>query len=93
MVVVADVETARVVTVNVALALPAGTVTEAGTVAADALLLVSATTAPPSGALLLSVIVPVDAVPPVTLVGLRATAVKLAAGGVTVRVAVCVPPP
>ena len=46
-----------VVTVNVALVLPAATVTDAGTLAA-VLLLVSDTVAPPVGAALPSVIVP-----------------------------------
>jgi hypothetical protein len=58
-------------TVKVALVAPAGTVTLAGTVAAEALLLASATSAPPAGAAALSVTVPVDPTPPVTLVGFR----------------------
>jgi hypothetical protein len=61
--------TALVVTVNVVLVAPAATVTLAGTVAADALL-ERATTAPPLGAAPLSVTVPVDDAPPLTLVGL-----------------------
>jgi hypothetical protein len=62
-------ETVLVVTVNVALVEFAGTVTEAGTCAA-ALLLESVTTAPPTGAMALSVTVPVEfALPPTTLVG------------------------
>jgi hypothetical protein len=56
-------------TVKVALVLPAGTVTLEGTLAA-ALLLESITCAPAVGAGSLSVTVPVgDCVPPVTLVG------------------------
>jgi hypothetical protein len=65
--------TARVVTVKVALVAPAGTVTLAGTVAADVLLLVSATTAPPVGAALLSATVPVEDIPPTTVVGFNAS--------------------
>jgi hypothetical protein len=61
--------TALVVTVNVALVAPAATVTLAGTAAADALL-DRETTAPPLGAAPLSVTVPVDDAPPLTLVGL-----------------------
>jgi hypothetical protein len=64
--------TATVVTGNVAAVSPAGTVTFAGTVAAP-LLLESATTAPPAGAALLNVTVPVDELPPTRLVGFNAT--------------------
>src|SRR5438132_5299857 len=64
-----DVATAVVLIVKVAVVLAAGTVTLEGTLAA-ALLLESATCAPPAGAGPLSVTVPVDdCVPPVTLVG------------------------
>src|SRR5262249_21715173 len=58
--------------------LPCNTVTLAGTVAA-ALLLDRVTSAPPAGAALERVTVPVDCVPPVTLVGLTDTDVMLAA--------------
>ena len=90
----AEAATVLVVTVKVALVAPAGTVTLAGTVAAvessD-----SVTAAPPVGAALVSVTVPVEELPPVTLVGLAVTADTLgaAATGFTVRVAVRVAPP
>ena len=65
--------TVLVVTANVAVVAPAGTVTEAGTVAALVLLLVSATTAPPAGAALPSVTLPVLPSPPVTAAGVTVT--------------------
>ena len=65
--------TVLVVTVKIALLLPAETVTVAGTEAAAVLLLESVTTAPPAGAAALSVTVPVDDVPPFTLAGLTVT--------------------
>jgi len=80
--------TGLVLTVKVAVVAFAATVTLAGTVAAAVLLLLSVTAAPPAGAGLFSVTVPVDEVPPVTVVGLRLT--PLAAGGVTVSPAFCV---
>ena len=64
--------TVLVFTVNVALAAPAGTVTVAGTVAAD-ILLESETVALPYGAGPLSITVPVEGEPPVTLVGFSVT--------------------
>src|SRR5262249_59127221 len=64
----------------------AGTVTEGPTVAALRLLLASVTTAPPAGAPLLSVTVPVLPAGPVTAVGFTVTLFK-AAGGFTVSVA------
>src|SRR5579871_218523 len=73
MVAAVTVPTALVVTVNVAVVAPAATVTLAGTCAAEVLLLDSATLAPPVGAAPLSVTVPVDELPPVTLVGLTDT--------------------
>jgi len=64
-----DAVTAVVVTVKVALELPAGTFTLDGTVAA-LLLLESVTWAPPAGAAALSVTVPLeDCAPPITLGG------------------------
>jgi|SRR5271157_4819555 len=71
---VADVVelTAVVVTVKVAVVAPAATVTLAGTVA-EALLLPSVTAAPPVGAALLKVTVPVEEAPPVTVVGFKLT--------------------
>jgi hypothetical protein len=65
-----DAATALVVTGKVALVDPAGTVILAGTVATAGLLLERETTAPPLGAGPLSVTVPVEGFPPVTLVGL-----------------------
>jgi hypothetical protein len=79
------VVTAVVVTENVAVACPAATVTLAGTAATGVLLLPSVTTNPPFGATPVSVTVPVDPVPPVTVVGLNET-VEIAAG-FTVKVA------
>ncbi len=66
-----DVDTAVVVTVKLALVAPAGTVTLAGTLATEALLLERAMTAPPLGAGPLSVSVPIEELPPVTVVGFK----------------------
>jgi hypothetical protein len=65
--------TELVVTVKVAVLAPDETVTLEGTCAAEVLLLLSDTLAPPVGAAPLNVTVPVDEVPPVTLVGLTVT--------------------
>ena len=62
-----------VVIVKVAVVAFAATVTLAGTCAAEVLLLDSVTTAPPAGAGPVRVMVPVEAVPPVTAGGLRLT--------------------
>ena len=80
-----------VVAVNDALVLPAGTVTDAGTVTYDELS-DSVTTAPPVGAAPVSVTVPCEGLPPVTLAGLKLTELRVAAAGVTVSVAVRVTP-
>src|SRR5205085_2574399 len=79
--------TALLVIAKVAVVAPAATVTEAGTVAALRLLLVSVTTAPPAGAAWSSVTVPVLPAHPLTAVGLTLTPVN-AVGGFTVSVAV-----
>ena len=85
--------TALVLTVNVALLAPAATVTLAGTVAVDVLLLVRVTAAPPVGAGPLSVTVPVEGDPPVTLAGLTAIAESVAEpGGAAVSEAVLLTP-
>ena len=85
---VVDVPTALVLTVNVALVAPAAIVTLEGTLAAVVLPLERATCAPPAGAGPLSVTVPVDELPPTTLVGFNVNEVSTGAGGaagVTVR--------
>ena len=75
-----EVVTLVVVAVKVALVAPAATVTLAGTDAALELS-ESETTAPPLGAAALSVTVPVEELPPVTLVGFTATPDSAAVGG------------
>jgi len=85
----ADIGT--VVTEKVAVVFPEETVTDAGTVATAVLLLVRVTVTPAEEAGPFSVTVPVELVPPPTLVGLRVSVLK--AGGITVRVAVLVTPP
>ena len=77
--------------VNVAVVLPAGTVTFAGTVAYEVLLLLRVTTEPPAGARPVSVTVPVEFAPPLTLVGFTVRLDRV--GALTVRVAEAVPPP
>ena len=91
---VTEVEVATallVLRLKLALVPPAGTVTLAGTVAAAVLLLESVTCAPPAGAGAFSVTVPVEGLPPVTLVGLTVSEETI--GGITVSEAVCVAPP
>jgi hypothetical protein len=70
MVMAVDAATAVVATVNVALVAPAGTVTEGGRAATEGSLLDKETTAPPLGAALLKLMVPVEEVLPVTVLGL-----------------------
>ena len=85
-----EADTADVVTVNVRLVLPAATVTLAGTVATDVLLLDSETTVPPDGAALVRVAVPCEVPPPARLAGLSESAESVGALGVpafTVRTA------
>jgi hypothetical protein len=85
--------TPSVVTVKVAVVAPAETVTLAGTVAAPVLELVSDTSAPPTGAPAVRVTVPVELLPPTTVVGLSETAERLdEADGLTVSVAERVTP-
>ena len=71
--------TPEVVMVNVPDVLPAATVAVAGTTA-EVLSLLNDTTAPPVGAGLFRVSVPVEVLPPVTLVGFTLTAVRFATG-------------
>ena len=79
-----------VVIVNVALVLPAATVTLEGSLADDELSL-NDTTAPPLGAGPLNVTVPLEVDPPLRLVGFKV--IELSVAGVTFRVAVLVIPP
>ncbi len=88
-----EAPTTLVETVNVALVLPPATVTLAGTVAAEVLLLDSDTATPPAGAALLSVTVPWEVLPPTTLVGLSVTVLNAGGATVTVRVEILVTPP
>ena len=74
-----DLVTALVPTANVALAAPAGTGTLVSTLATALLLLESG--APPAGAGPFNVTVPVEELPPVTLVGLSASEETERVGG------------
>ena len=65
-----EADTEDVVMVKVVPVLPAGTVTDEGTVAAG-LLLLSATATPPAGTGALKVTVPVEFAPPITLAGFK----------------------
>jgi hypothetical protein len=77
--------TGALVTENVAVVAPEATVTLAGTVATEVLLLLIVTRAPPPGAGPFSVTVPVDELPPRTDVGLNVTELRVAAAGVMVN--------
>lgn len=85
--------TGNVVTVNDALVAPAGTVTVAGTLADPGRLLLRLTVAPPDGAAVPRVTVPVADVPPGTLVGLTEKPVSAGTMGTTMRSADWVTPP
>lgn len=74
--------TAEVVTAKVTLEAPAGTVTLDGTAATDGFALVKLTKAPPLGAPLVNVTVPVAVLPPTIELGLTLTAERLAGNGV-----------
>src|SRR5215211_7234482 len=74
--------TADVLTAKVTLDAPAATVTLAGTAATDGFALLRVTSAPPLGAPLVNVTVPVDALPPTMEVGLTLTVERLAGDGV-----------
>jgi len=83
-VVTAD-DTGVVLTVNIADVALAGTTTDAGTVV-DPELLDKSTVMPPVGAGPFKVTVPVDDIPPATVVGFKLS--EFSAGGETVRIAV-----
>ena len=71
---------------------PAATATVAGAPATAGLELLIATTTPLGGAARDSVTVPVEVEPPTTVDGLSRSDVTVGGGGITVRVATCVPP-
>jgi len=81
-----------VLTVKVALVLPLATVTLAGTLATKLLLLDKETTVPPPGAGAVRVTVPVEILPPTTLVGLSVSELNWTVMTVTVKFAVLVVP-
>jgi hypothetical protein len=91
MVTVVEAATAVLVTVKVALELPAGTVTEGGTTVLE-LLSDNVTTTPPAGAVPVRVTVPVEEVPPVTLAGFSDTPETATKAGVMVSNEVRVTP-
>ena len=95
MVIEVEAVTARVVTVKAALVTPAGMVTLAGTVATVVSLLERETMAPPEGAGPLSVTLPMEGDPPLTLVGFSVSEVRVGPDGgcgVTMSEAVLVTP-
>jgi hypothetical protein len=95
MVTVVDADTALVLTVKDAVVAPAATVTLAGTLAAAVLPLESVICAPPAGATAVSVTLPAEEFPPVTLAGLSVSEERVEGGGgagVTVSEAVLVTP-
>ena len=95
MVIEVEAVTARVVTVKAALVTPAGMVTLAGTVATVVSLLERETRAPPVGAGPLSLTLPVEGNPPLTLVGFSVSEVRVGPDGgcgVTMSEAVLVTP-
>src|SRR6266853_2913488 len=81
MVIEVDAVTARVVTVKAALVTPAGMVTLAGTVATVVSLLERETMVPAVGAGPLSVTLPVEGDPPLTLVGFSVSEVRVGVDG------------
>ena len=83
-------EPGEVLTMNVAELLPGGTVTLAGTLATEGLLLDSTTTVPPAGAGPLRVTVPVEELPAFTVEGESVNADGT--GGLRVTVVVLVMP-
>ena len=81
MVIGVEAVTTRVVTVKAALVAPAGMVTLAGTVATVVSLLERETRAPPVGAGPLSVALPMEGDPPLTLVGFSVSEVRVGPDG------------
>jgi hypothetical protein len=81
MVATVEVETVEVVAVKLACVCPSGTTTLDGTVT-TALLLERNAAAPPGGDVMLSVTVPVEALPPVTVLGLMTSDDTVSVGGV-----------
>ncbi len=95
MVIEVEAVTTRVVTVKAALVTPAGMVTLTGAVATVVSLLERETRAPPLGAGPLSVTLPVEGDPPLTLVGFSVSEVRVGPDGgcgVTMSEAVLVTP-
>jgi len=84
----------RVVTVKLAVVEPAGTVTLEGTLLTSVLFVLKVTCAPPVGAGPLSVTVPRDEVPPLTVVGVSDSEVSVivAAAGPSASPAVLLTP-